>query len=169
MNIKMLKAALAGLILSVSGFANAGLMMVGSFETDDGPSWGTNPEVYSAVEAAALIFGGTADEYRISIIDSLDINDITDTGWYTRIGIGGGHEYADDFSQDLGGAGYGAIDWSADDDISAYTSDNAQGSQYTMYAWKEAAVVPEPSTLAIFGLALIGLAARRSLLVNKKQ
>ncbi len=159
-----LRLAFASVVLSallpVTAFAMP--MFVGTFETDDGAGWWTNPESYSAVEAAAIIFGGMADNYRISTNGSMDASTITDTGWYTIIGIGGGHEYADDFSQDIGPAGYGGSGWHSWDDISAYTRDNAQGAQFTMYAWRDnAAAVAEPGTLALLGMGLFGLGVAR--------
>ncbi|GAA5218282.1 PEP-CTERM sorting domain-containing protein [Corallincola platygyrae] len=148
-------------LLMFSGMVQAAPIFVGTFQTDDGPWWTTNPPVYSAVEAAAMIFGGDASDYRISISDSMDPLSITDTGWYTIIGIAGGHEYADDYKLDLGGVGYGAPGWQNGDDISAYTGDNAYGDQYTMYVWRDSVMVPAPKTLAIMSLLMIGLAVRR--------
>ena len=130
---------------------------VGSYQVDDGPPWGDVPDVYTAQEGAAIVFGGVASDYFISTNSSLDPNTITHTGWYTIIGIAGGTEFAEDFSQDLGGAGYGAAGWIAGDDISAYVQDNAQGPQYTNYVW-----TPTPGTLALFGLsAVFGKRRRR--------
>ena len=45
--------------------------LIGSYRVSDGPSWGTNPPVYSGREAAVLLFGGTYGNnpanYSISI------------------------------------------------------------------------------------------------------
>jgi hypothetical protein len=81
------------------------------------------------------------DGYRISTFDSLNMNTITDMGWYTKVVVSGGTEYADDFKQDLEALGYAASGWNTNDDISAYTRDNATISNYTMYAWKKVASV----------------------------
>lgn len=129
---------------------------VGSFQTDDGPNWTTNPPVLSGIEAAALIFGGSPSDYRVSTNPSLDPNTITDTAWYTIIGIAGGHEFASNFSQDLGGPGYGAPGWVPNDDISTYVDDNAIGPDFTNYVW----LVPAPSGVALLGMGGL-LAARR--------
>lgn len=150
--------AVATFLVLIPGLAQAVPIFVGTFETDDGPLWNTNPAVYSAVEAAALIFGGTAADYRISTDSNLDWTTITDTGWYTRFGIAGGFEFTDDFKKDAGGAGYGAFGAINDEDISAYTNDNAIGSAYTMYVWS---VVPEPTTATLLALGLVGMAAGR--------
>src|SRR5438445_957071 len=39
---------------------------VGSYQVGDGPVWSTNPQVYSARGAAALLFGGLDADYAIS-------------------------------------------------------------------------------------------------------
>ena len=86
----------------------------------------------------------------------MDVGTITDTGWYGLIGIGGGEIHPHDFSQDLGGPGYGAPGWQAGDDISAWVEDNAAGPKYTNYVW-----TPVPGTLALFGLGAICTRRRR--------
>lgn len=160
-----LRLAFASVLLSallpVSAFATP--TFVGTFQTDDGPWWSSNPAVYSAVEAAALLFGGVASDYRISTNNSMDASTITDTGWYSIIGVGGGHQYADDFKRDFGPAGYGGSGWNSYHDISAYVGDNARGAQYTMYVWRNtvAATVAEPGTLALLGMGLLGLGVAR--------
>ena len=164
---KLFRQALGGAMLFAGsvGLACAAPVFVGTFQTDDGPLWGGNPDVFSAVEAAALLFGGDAGDYRVSIDSSADPASITDTGWYSRIGISGAHEFADDFRQDLGGPGYGADGWVDDDDISAYVDDNVVGSDFTMYVWRDLDVeVPEPATAAmlILGLAAVGYRRRGS-------
>lgn len=158
-----LRLAFASVLLSallpVSAFAMP--TFVGSFQVDDGPWWSNNPDVLSGVEAAALLYGGVASDYRISIDGSQDVNTITDTAW-SIIGVAGGHVFADDYSLDLGPAGYGGSGWSTNDDISAYVGDNASGAQYTNYVWRDsAAAVAEPSTLALFGLGMIGFGVAR--------
>lgn len=158
-----LHLALASVVLSallpVSAFAMPSY--VGSFEVDDGPWWTSNPGVYSGVEAAALLFGGLASDYRISIDGSLDANTITDTAWYTIVGIAGGHIYDDDYSLDMGEDGYAGAGWIHGGDISAYTGDNARGASYTNYVWRDSAAVSEPSTLALVGLGIIGFGMAR--------
>lgn len=129
---------------------------VGSYQVDDGAFWADNPPVYTAQEAAAVVFGGVAGDYLISTNSSLDPNTITNTGWYGLIGIGGGEVFAHDFSQDLDGGGYGADGWAAGDDISAYVEDNAVGPKYTNYVW-----TPTPGTLALFGLSAVFSKRRR--------
>ena len=135
---------------------------VGSFEVDDGPNWTTNPLSYSAREAAALVFGGSPTDYYISIDSSLNPLSITMTGWYTTWGISGGQVYNHDFKLQTG-SGYNDPG-GANTAISAYTDDNATGSQYTNYVWlADTQAVPEPSTYALLvsGLGGMLLIARR--------
>ena len=129
---------------------------VGSYQVDDGPFWGDIPDVLTAQEAAAVVFGGDAGDYRISTDSSMDPGTITDTGWYGTIGVGGGEIFAHDFKLDGGGAGYGAAGWVVGEDISAYVTDNAIGPKYTNYVW-----TPAPGALALFGLGAVFTRRRR--------
>ncbi len=72
---------LAVLICTTAFAALGGPVFVGSYAVYDGPVWSTNPPVYSAQEAAALLFGGTPSDYAISIDPSLDPSTITHSGW----------------------------------------------------------------------------------------
>ncbi len=154
------KLAAASILFLIAGSVNAAAIFVGTFETDDGINWTDNPAVYSAVEAAALIFGGTADDYRISTDSSMDEGSITDTGWYSTVGISGGQELASNFSLDLGGLGYAADGWVEGDDISAYVDDNAIGSDFTMYVWQVQSV-SSPATVSMFVMGFLLIATRR--------
>lgn len=89
------------------------LTFVGSWEVGDpgAPSWSdgqfspNGPLAYTGQEAAALLFGGTASDYRISTISSL-IADINDSAWYS-VWAGGGQIFADDYVSKYLGQYYG--------------------------------------------------------------
>src|SRR5690606_23598231 len=99
------------------------------------PYWETNPPVYSAVEAAALLFGGSPLDYAISTNpNSNDSSTITNTAWYSKWGVAGCHEYAENFSLDLGAPGYNDPTGN-DTAISAYVDDNCINGNIN-YVWQ---------------------------------
>ncbi len=127
---------------------------VGSYRVSDGDYWGTNPDVYSAREAAVFLFGGSVADYAISIDSSLDEASITFTGWY----IGWGQPWTaweQDFKQDADPAGY---QYPAYDAWSAYVYDHYDFTKVN-YVWLVDAdnVIPEPSMLFMLGFGLLGL------------
>ncbi len=106
---------------------------VGSFQTNDGPNWNTNPQVYSGLEAAAHIFGGSPSDYAISTNpDTTDPSTITHTAFASTWGIGCS-EVAEDYSLDLGAPGYNDPPV-ANAAISAYVQDWCFSGQ-TNYVW----------------------------------
>jgi autotransporter-associated beta strand protein len=99
---------------------------IGSWTVSDGPAWATNPPTYTGQEAAALLFGGSAGDYRTSTSAST----ITDTAWYNRYGGDPNYiESAANYRVDTGGPGY-----NAQQDTSAYVSDHT-GELRTNYAF----------------------------------
>ncbi|MDP1658872.1 MAG: PEP-CTERM sorting domain-containing protein [Methylotenera sp.] len=157
-------------LLSASFGANAATF-VGSYNVQDGPVWTTNPNVYSAQEAAALVFGGSASDYAISILSSLDESTITNTAHYDGWGDHTDRIFAENFKLDFGAPGYndpnplldptGFLD-SAGFSKYAYSAYVNDGINATNYVWRVAAV-PEPETYAMMlaGLGLMGFVARR--------
>jgi len=89
------------------------LTFVGSWEVGQSgaPGWSdaqfspNGPLAYTGQEAAALLFGGTASDYRISTISSL-IADINDSAWYSVWGVAG-QIFADDYISKYLGQYYG--------------------------------------------------------------
>src|SRR4051812_40626393 len=83
---------------------------IGDYNVGAGPDWTGNPLNYSALQAAAIIFG--AGTYAISTSDS----GVDHMAWYDGYGdgtylptynsYGGGQSLAEDFFQDAGAIGY---------------------------------------------------------------
>lgn len=160
-----LKTLLAIPLLLSALSAHATPIFVGSFNVFDGPYWEDNPPVYSAREAAALIFGGSFTDYAISIDPSLDPTSITHTAYYAGWGDQSNKIFHEDFKLDLGGSGYNSFQ--GDDPYqSAYSAYVSDGVFAFNYVWKNPVApnpVPEPPTYAILlvGLGLLGIAAWR--------
>jgi subtilisin-like proprotein convertase family protein len=107
---------------------------VGSFNVIDGPNWTTNPPCLNALEAAALIFGGSPSDYVISTNpNTVDPSTITNTAWVTTWGIGGCQEQPENYSLDLGNPGYNDPGGS-NTASSAYVQDNCSAINYVWTA-----------------------------------
>jgi hypothetical protein len=139
---------------------------VGSFVVDQTPavSWTLNPPVYTAQEAAAIIFGGSASDYAISTIDSspADINfDAWVDGWSDVSHLGGsfgGTPVAENY--DLSNAsdpGYYNCGFTSCS-FSALVMDHGPGGHPGVnYVFSVTAATPEPSALALLGSGLASL------------
>ncbi|WP_028862056.1 PEP-CTERM sorting domain-containing protein [Psychromonas aquimarina] len=151
----MKKIILAAVLAAASLNLQAVPLFVGSYQVNDGPWWTTNPDVYSATEAAALIFGGSDTDYFISIIDSLDYTTITHTGWYDGWGEHSGMEFDENYSLDVGNDGY-QFPSATNSARSAYVHDGLNDS-FVNYVWTSDVNVPEPAGIALLGLGLLGV------------
>jgi len=172
MNIKMLKAAVAGLVLCVSGFANAGLIVgdvyfdndgisweyVGSFQVNDGPDYWLELEqvMFNGLDAAEEVFGALANNmlYAISTVDNGLVNHLANyDGWGQS-----NHVFSEDIVVDINGNGAYNYEGQGQGDWSAYIMDHNNTNVNYVF---QSTSVPEPSTLAIFALGIMGLASRR--------
>jgi hypothetical protein len=173
--LNKLSVALSSLLLAASAQAalvvgntyldssNASWTYIGDYNVASGPSWGTNPLNYSALQAAALVFGN--GDYAISTSDSL----VNHLAWYDGYGdgshlptynsYGGGNALAENFFADAGSTGYNAFG-----DFSAYVGQDraaAGGGAFNHVFTAAAGNVPEPASLALVAGALLGLGFAR--------
>lgn len=150
---------------------------VGSWHVGDGTLWTDNPPVYSAQDAAALLFGGSASDYAISTagtsVAAIDFMAHVD-GW-------GDPQYltstvAQNYSLDTGGSGYNSNP-GYQSSYSAYVLDHSCFNRYSdasqscastepgiNYAFRISdSGTPEPGTwvLLVAGFGLTGTALRR--------
>lgn len=159
--------ALTAFVAAVPAQA-ATFIYVGFWSVGDGPSWTTNPKVYTGQEAAALLFGGTAADYAISTVDDNDANINFRShvdGWGETSFLFGANSAAQDFSLDTGGGGYNSNPGTGSA-YSAYVRDHSSpGDASTRnYAFRvDMGAVPEPATWAmmILGFGMVGGAMRQ--------
>lgn len=151
---------------------------VGSYAVSDGDVWTNNPPVYSAQEAAALVFGANPSDYAISTnSNTTDPNTITHTGWYSGWGEAGCATYNESYKLDVPPPGYNDPGGTSSA-RSAYVQDNCgmpsvgyypAGFPFINYVWRiqqhqAAADIPtlQEWALMLMGLVLGGLVWRQS-------
>jgi len=217
MNIKMLKLALVGLILSVSGFANAGLITIGSLSSNDDGStqiindslnerewlrWDVLADLNYTQTLAATTSGAYSDwtiatendaimfmtaltgltktfatptsftdyntDYSGTSYSSEQLTSLVGDSYFrgnTQSNVAWFH-HTDDLTNPPTSSPYiwlnstnsmhlNSCSTSCDSD---YASNSSSSIPWLMYKTTE---VPEPSTLAIFALGIMGLASRR--------
>lgn len=183
--MKSKKLPFAGAAIALSIFS-AGLAaqpaqaatytFVGSFNVFDGPVWTSNPKVVSGVEAAALLFGGSASQYAISVnSNTADPSTITHTAWLDGWGDTTYLVTAASETYSLSSSG-GA--YNPAPAFSAYVCDHANcaaygfpsssgeaGLNYTNYVWRTTGV-PEAGVWAMMMIGFFGLGA--AMRVNRR-
>jgi hypothetical protein len=182
MNFKFLKAAIVSIVLTVSSFANAGLITLSVSGTDVNDSSNyylaniTFDDSIAGESGSNTILGITDFQMRTfgAFETTFGFEDIDRFSWY--------YLYSNDLGsprvyEGLSNRAYFAIGVSNDDGYSmTNTNYISQGlylnnSQLVRYlndpigsrtaVLEPSTAVPEPSTLAIFALGLMGLASRR--------
>ena len=197
MNIKMLKAAFAGLVLSVSGFANAGLIIdfsdsgsdtiitfSGTFDytglsvsSTENAYWWTGSDAVGSgqdivrVGSGAVTWGsngGTThfELFEASFADQVLSNLSGDAfGFWNTVGASEGNYYrptsyvsGDSLLSTGTFIGLNVAGLGVNNTGIWKTLSNQETISITVNGARQ---VPEPSTLAIFALGIMGLAARR--------
>ena len=169
--MKSLKLALFGALLAVSGLANAGLIyQPGSYtyyQDDSGLEW-----VYASPCAGQngcgndvnLIDGfrfASATEWSASFIDLNDLIGAFDLNNYNAnvcasAFFGSGYSHCDPTNTVSGYV------WGAPVGISTSINNSQLGYGETFLVRNQLNEIPEPTSLAIFGLALVALGLRKS-------
>jgi hypothetical protein len=166
MKLKTVLAAAAATLALSAGAANAvTYVFAGSWFVGQGPpAFPTAPATLSAVEAAALLFGGTAADYAISTID----DNVANINFLAHVDQYGSATFittsvAQNYKVDTGAAGY-----NVNGDTSAYVFDHASPTTGVgrNFAFRISGVVPEPATWAMM---IIGFGASGAMLRRRRR
>jgi hypothetical protein len=186
MNLKMMKAAFAGTILAISGFANAGIIDHGGYTEVNGIDWLDWTTTLGMTESAALGVnvgwrGATEAEMELLMnamfpttfvfdangINNTDVGNAYPTEMSRFLELFGATDNGNTYATAVG-SGLVGFDSSAYAGLYSDTSPREQvyasvgySANWNGVALVRSADVPEPSTLAIFALGMIGLASRR--------
>ena len=175
MNFKFLKTAIVSIVLTVSGFANAGLITLNVSGTDYNDSSNyylaniTFDDSIAGESGSNTILGIT--DFQMQTFGAFE----TTFGFEDIDGFFWNYLYSNDLGtpgtfEGLNNRAWFAIGVSNDDGYSMTNSNyiwqdlylnNSQLVRYTNDPIGSRTAVPEPSTLAIFALGLMGLASRR--------
>ena len=189
MNMKMLKAALAGLILSISGFANAGLItfnfnaadnnLASVIKTVDGTTLTVtsfSPHSVSTADSDGLCISGDSGFCSslndFSLIFSHAVKLISYEVGFLSSGNSGANillAQGPNFSLESNFVDENTHNFTSQFNVVGNQSINVSASnlggfgslQFRQITIDDSVNVPEPSTLAIFALGIMGLVSRR--------
>jgi MYXO-CTERM domain-containing protein len=138
---------------------------VGSYQVGDGPLWFTNPQVYSAREAAALLFGGLDTDYAIST--DPDTDTVNHLAWVD--GWADTQYLFTPISEDFKKGNFYNENPGVGNTYSAYVGDHTDNSVYkigvtrTNYVFRPESpnLAPEPASLALLAMGGLPLLRRR--------
>jgi hypothetical protein len=157
--MNVLKKSLSAVLLTIAAAsASAAPIFVGSWDLYGGENWsGHTAPVLTGQAAAATLFGGTASDYVISTMGD-NVGSINFSAWYDVYRFGPSL-HAQDYFVDTGSIGV----YDRPGDTSAYIRDNAGGDNLINYAFRvePAADVPEPLTLGLMGIGMLGMGLAR--------
>lgn len=155
MTINIKKIAAAAIMMTGMSIASAAPTFVGSWDLYSGVNWSSfTAPTSSGQSAAAAIFGGAASDYVISTVDN-SVANINHMAWLDQIYIGV-NQFSESYFVDAGVLGI----YDTAYDTAAQVLDNGCCGTYINYAFR-VNDVPEPTSTALLGLALAGLAATR--------